>query len=161
MGPEGRVRSVNSARFGDLPVEEDKVITLPTGLFGFEDLRQFILLEHGEGDSPFRWLHSVEDGSVAFLVMDARLVISDYLPQVDPDIRSQLGLEPSEDLAVLNILRVHSGGREVTANLRAPVFVGSSSRIGFQAILDDDRLSTRFSITGSSGTRKGEADAGP
>ena len=160
MGTDRKEQVIGSARFGEIAVEEDKVITFPGGLFGFEELTRFVLFEHEEADGPFRWLHSVEDGAVAFLVMDIVSLLPDYRPQIDDDLQDWLQLEPGDDLVVLNILRVYSGGEQVTANLRAPVLIAAGNRRGVQVILEDESLPTRFPLIGPPEKQKGNAHAG-
>ncbi len=77
---------IETTRFGALDVEERKVITFPDGLPGFEEHRQFTLVPHhtaeGGKGSPFVWLQSLEDGTLAFLAMEPHQAFPDYAPRV-------------------------------------------------------------------------------
>lgn len=61
---------VNTARFGLLDIEEDKVISMPQGLLGFPEKRFILLTPPNLG--PFCWLQAVENPNLAFVVTDAK-----------------------------------------------------------------------------------------
>jgi flagellar assembly factor FliW len=64
-------------RFGKINYKKNEIIWMAKGLFGFESYRQFVLLSPEEQD-PFKWLQSVDDQNLAFLVIDPLLVKPDY-----------------------------------------------------------------------------------
>ena len=53
---------VNTSRFGEVEIKEEKVITFEDGVLGFENYKKYILLEDGSG---FYWLQSIENGELA------------------------------------------------------------------------------------------------
>ena len=75
---------IETLRFGKIAIQDDKVITFPKGLLGFSQRRRFILFPHKEG-SPFFWLQCVEDGELAFVLMNPKLVVNDYIIDIDDD----------------------------------------------------------------------------
>ncbi|MEI9479546.1 MAG: flagellar assembly protein FliW, partial [Deltaproteobacteria bacterium] len=46
---------IETSRFGSLDFLEDKIIHVPSGLFGFPESKRYTLLDHKKG-SPFVWL---------------------------------------------------------------------------------------------------------
>ena len=60
---------INSSRFGLIDYELQDVVVFNEGLVGLPSLKQFVLIQHKE-NSPFRWMQSLEEGAVAFLVVD-------------------------------------------------------------------------------------------
>jgi len=64
---------VKTTRFGDIEIDEKDVITLPSGIIGFPELKQYVLLDHDQ-DSPFKWLQSLEDGAIAFVMINPMLL---------------------------------------------------------------------------------------
>jgi len=150
---------VHTARFGRIEVEEDRVITFPRGIYGFEHCRRFFL--HRE---PFRgrpveawlaWLQSVEDGDVAFLVMDPAVAFPTYRPAVPKADLETVGLAAQADGALLVIAVVPPDTRDITVNLRAPLLVNPAERLGVQVILEDDAYPLRQPL--SSAMSKGQA----
>ncbi len=57
----------NTTRFGVLEVDDSSIIRMPKGPLGFEEQTQYILIQHRE-DTNFRWLQSLEEPSLAFVV---------------------------------------------------------------------------------------------
>lgn len=114
--------------------DENEVITFEEGLVGMPNLRRMVLVRE-EGVEPFLWLASVEGPATTFLVADPRSLFSGYRPEVPEDVACRLGLEPGEAPLVLSIVTIGRDWTGSTANLRAPVFVGSGRMRGAQAIL--------------------------
>jgi len=67
---------VNSLRFGQLEVPENKIVTMVKPVLGFENLKKYFLLEVDE-IRPFLWLQSVEEPTVAFLVVNPLYIMKD------------------------------------------------------------------------------------
>ncbi len=142
--------TVNTSRFSELTIETKDVIELKLPILGFEDLQQFILLPHqAEGDSPFFWLQSVEDGDIAFVVTHPVLWHIPYQFSIQDDIVSALHLEhlpePVENyILVLCIVNIpHHSPEKPSINLRAPLVINQKERIGGQVVLQDDSLPIR------------------
>jgi flagellar assembly factor FliW len=121
-----------TTRFGELKVEEEKVIHFPHGLLGFGAVKRYVLLDYEE--TPVKWLQAVDDPDVAFIVMDPTVLVQDYTIPMDDSMRKALQLEEEDDLAVLTIVRVENG--KVIANLKGPLLFNSRHKIGLQAILE-------------------------
>ena len=62
---------------GEIEVSEKQKIFIEEGLFGLEDVQEYVLLNSSE-DSPFYWLQAVEIPEIAFLLVDPTLVMEDY-----------------------------------------------------------------------------------
>lgn len=141
--PDGReMMKIKSARFGELEVPTDSIITLPSGLIGFPKAQRFVMLDY---KPPFSWLHSVDDPALAFVVVDGAEFGDNYkikVPYGDKDTE----LKEGDEYAVLVIVTVRADARDTTANLKAPVFVNIANRKGVQIIFDNPDLSTRFAL---------------
>ena len=61
-----------TTRFGNLEVDDDRLIQLQDGLLGFPDLKRFVLMDYK--DTVLKWFQSVDDPDVAFIVVDPSLV---------------------------------------------------------------------------------------
>lgn len=140
---------IETTRFGALQVEEGRVITFPEGLPGFEGCRRFTFVRHpGDRTSPFEWLQSVEDGSLAFLAMEPRHVFPDYAPRVSKPELEALSLTgddcPPRLYALLTVPK--SDPRGITANLMAPVLVNPAARLAKQVIVNNDDYGLRHRL---------------
>ena len=134
--------TLQSTRFGEFCVAADSVIHFPAGLIGFSRQQGFVMLDYKE---PFSWLHSIDDASLAFVVIDGSQFAAAYdlkPPYGDKDI----DLKEDDEYAVLIVVTVRSDPRLTTANLKAPLFVNVRNRKGVQVIFDNPNLSTRFHL---------------
>lgn len=121
-----------TTRFGELQVDEERVIWFPRGLLGFAGVKRYVLLDYEE--TPVKWLQAVDDPDIAFIVMDPKVLVEDYEINLDDAMREALQLEDEDDLAVLTIVRVENG--KVIANLKGPLLFNSRRKIGLQAVLE-------------------------
>lgn len=135
---------INTVRFGQVEVNEDSVITFPEGIPGFPSERDFILLQLGLEETPFWWLQSVSDEQLCFLTIEPNRVFPDYDFRVPNEQLRQLQLGEEPSLEALAIVNVPDGElRRATVNLRAPVLVNPSARLGVQVILDREQYAIR------------------
>src|SRR5512142_2686804 len=91
---EKPVVPIQTARFGEIRVEEELVITLPNGLIGFAQCERFVVLDPG-GAGPLKWFQSLDDGAVAFPIIDPWCFQPDYAPTLSDADAGFLGLDPS------------------------------------------------------------------
>ncbi len=129
--------TLNTARFGELTIDEDKIILFPEGIPGFTELKRYILLDYK--DTELKWLQAIDDGDVAFIVAPPWVVTKNYNITVDEKTKDLLELIDEKDLCILIILRVE--GETVKANLAGPILINSSNKKAVQAIVDLDIFS--------------------
>lgn len=135
-----------SGRFGDVEVRENDIILFPSGILGFEDVHQYVLLEYKPG-GVFHILQGVDDPEVAFVLIDPRTFRPDYRVTVPRELVVDLQLEDEEDAAVYAIVRVPAGDPAgMTANLQAPVVINLRKRLGCQVVLPDGPYGIRHPI---------------
>lgn len=136
---------VKTTRFGEIDIDEKDVITLPAGIIGFPELKQYVLLDH-DSDSPFKWLQSLEDGAIAFVLINPLLFKPDYLVEVNEGEVQDLEIENEEDAVVSVIITMPSDPQKMTANLKAPVIFNLKNHKGRQIILNTSEYTTRHNI---------------
>jgi flagellar assembly factor FliW len=151
---------IDSTRFGRIEVDEEVVITFPEGLFGFENYRRFVVLCVDE-KSPFRWLQSLEEPSLAFVVIEPRHFMVDYTPTIaDADVQA-LALSADTPYLTFVIVTVPPGKpEEMTANLMGPIIINAATRMARQVVVEDDCYSTKHSILQEMMKRQPEAKEG-
>ncbi len=136
---------VKTTRFSDIEVDEDDVIELPSGLIGFPELKKYVLLDHDK-DSPFKWLQSLDDGAIAFVLINPLLFKPEYTVEVNEAEVADLGLEQEEDAVISVIITLPSDPQKMTANLKAPLVFNLKNRKGRQVILNNSEYTTRHNI---------------
>lgn len=130
--------TLETTRFGAIAVDRDAVIAFPDGLLGFASAHRFVLVPHG-AESPFVWLQSADHADLAFLLMPPRVAFPDYEPG--------LAVHDRSDVSLWVIITVPPGSpRAMTANLLGPVVIADQARQGWQAVLGDDRYTTRHRV---------------
>jgi flagellar assembly factor FliW len=139
------VIKVNTTRFGEIEVNDADVIKLPAGLIGFPEYKQYVLLDHDK-ESPFKWLQSLDEGAIAFVVIDPRLFRPDYTVEVTQAEVTDLALDNEDDAVVSVIITMPSNPQNMTANLKAPLIFNLKNRTGKQIILNNPAYTTRHNV---------------
>ena len=146
-----------TTRFGELEVPEDQVIHLSSGMIGFPNHQRYVLVEHKKG-SPFVWLQSIDEASLAFILADPVVVNPDYEIQISPEDRRALELNDActgmQSMVVVNIACANPF--KVTANLLGPVIFNIPKKLAKQIILYQTDYSTRapFPMNGKTEIKK-------
>lgn len=113
--------SIESSRFGRLEIPDEQAIEFPLGLIGLPG-SAYAFVDPNPGGA-FRWLHSLQDGSLALPVVDPRLVVSAFELSVGAEERQRVGLDDLSAAAVYVTVRATADPSEATLNLRAPIVV--------------------------------------
>jgi flagellar assembly factor FliW len=135
-------RILESRRFGRLEVWPDKIITFPTGLVGFEEFHEYVLVQP-DGLEPLSFLLACEDPDVAFPILAADLCSAGYAPTIPADALDTVGAGPDEQLDILAICTTAPDTGTLHANLRGPVVVNPAARLACQVVLHDSNYSLR------------------
>lgn len=137
---------VKTRHFGEIDLNEDKVLYFEQGILGFEDYKRYTLLYDEEGDQrpDISWLQSLDEASLAIPVISPFLVKSDYNPRVEDELLKPLG-EITEDNAVILItVTVPADIEKISANLKAPFIINSDTRKGTQIIADNSEYEVKY-----------------
>jgi flagellar assembly factor FliW len=139
-----------TTRFGELEFSEETIIQFPEGLLGFPRQKLYILLEHDTGGTPFKWLQSLEDGDLAFIVIDPLLIDTWYQFEIDTDTARLIEAHRAADCAVMAIVNVPlDKPSNMTANLKAPLVVNVENHLGRQMILASSAYGIQIPIFSS------------
>ncbi len=133
--------------FGEIEIDESKIITFEDGIIGFPDMKKFTLIfdEEKEGRPSISWLQSMDEPEIAFPVMDPLFVCETYNPSVEEELLKNLGTIKEDNLYVLVTVTVPQNIKELAANLKAPIVINTDTRKASQIIVEDD-LPVRYRI---------------
>lgn len=137
---------LQTRHFGEIDIEESKILSFHEGLPGFEDVKKYTLLCGEDARSPFKWLQSVDAPKLAFAMVDPFAIKKDYEININNDVLINLGVENPEDVLVYSIVVVPDEISKTSMNLKAPVIINKKSNKGMQVILDTDKYSVRHYI---------------
>lgn len=124
--------------FGAIDYTEEDMITFSEGIYGFEDYKQFILVSLKETELPFQWLQSTEEPNLSFILTTPFAFHSAYDFEIPEHVTEKLNIQSAEDLAVYSLVVLHDELTDSTINLKAPLIINMSKKIGCQLILNED-----------------------
>ncbi len=122
----------DTSRFGRLRVEENRIIHFPDGLVGLSHLKRYVLLDYK--DTEIKWLQSVDDPSVAFIVVAPFVLDRNYEITLPAQVTEALEIKDEGEVAILVILRVD--GERLLANFQGPLVINTSKMKGYQLIVE-------------------------
>ena len=134
---------VRTTRFGAVEIADDRVITFPKGLLGFQQCKRYCLLQPTD-DACFFWLQCMEDPDLAFVITDPNLFVQDYSVPIRSEQMEDLRLATVDDAQVFVI--VNKIGDTLTGNLQGPLIVNTEQRIGEQLVLAEKKWTTRHNL---------------
>lgn len=139
---------INTRIFGQIDIEDDKILTFENGIIGFPDMKHFVLLhdeEQGIGVG-IRFLQSVEEPGFAMPVMDPLAVKPDYDPHVNDELLAGAGKVTADNMLVLVTVSVPSDLTKMSVNLQGPVIINVEEHKGCQIIVEDKNCPVRFPV---------------
>ncbi len=139
---------VQTKFFGEVELDDNKVIEFPNGIIGFEDFKKFAIIYDIEDDrnTKISWLQSLEEPTLALPVVDPLAVTTEYAPMIEDELLKPLGNPADEDLLFLLVMTVPSDMTKVTANMKAPVIISTEERKGVQLIVDNADYPVKFNV---------------
>jgi flagellar assembly factor FliW len=137
------IMQIQTSRFGDVSVDERRILSFPNGMLGFPDQTRYVLLEAGQATS-FWWLQSIERAELAFVVTDPSLFVPSYRVPISQPQMQALGLGSIDEAQVFVI--VNKREHLLTGNLQGPVVINVAQRLGEQLVLSDRRFTTRVPL---------------
>lgn len=124
-------------RLGEQKVSLDRVLRFPRGLIGYEDKRDFVLLQIRE-DVPFLVLQSLEDPSLGLMVADPYSFVEEYSIRLSDAEQHMLNVDEPGQVSVLVTVSIPAGKPEETClNLMGPVVINHEARLGLQVPQSD------------------------
>lgn len=139
---------VKTKHFGEVDLDENKVITFEDGIIGFEDCKRYtILYNNEEGDSStISWLQSLDAPELALPVISPLSVLADYNPIVEDEVLKPLGELTEENIIILLTLSVPSDITKMSANLKAPLIINADTKKGCQIIAENPDYVIKYNI---------------
>ena len=138
---------IKISRFGDIEIQENQIITIPSGLIGFSEDRRFVIRED-EAAKPFLWLQSVDNDALAFVMIEPHFSFSNYELELTNENLKKLKAERIEDLSVFVLVTMAKSMEDVTVNLQGPLLFNLDKKLGLQFIIAEGKYSTRHSLFG-------------
>lgn len=131
--------SLPLAADGALEVPRDRVLTFPSGLYGFRVAKHFAVFAIDGVSDALRVLRSLDFRDLRFLIAAPEIFFPDYQPSADPVDLEEVQLQDTGNAVWMLIVSFPDGQvRKAVANLRAPLLINPFTRLGKQVILQED-----------------------
>ena len=128
-------------------IEERGVLDCPNGLLGFPHAKRFVILEESKGAEPiFRWLQSVDDPDVAFVVADPDLFVKNYWENIPTGDLRECDLKENESLFLVIVTVPADDPFKMTANLLAPLFLSPLTKTIRQVVLSHSDYVSHYPV---------------
>ena len=133
--------------FGEITIDDEKIIHFPNGIIGFPELTDFALIHDEEkGTDTIHWMQSLQEPAFAMPVMDPLIVCPDYNPEVDDELLNSIGEIVPEELLVMVTVTVPKDIKKMTVNLKGPMVINAAQRKATQVIVEGDEYPVKFPI---------------
>lgn len=138
---------INTKVFGEIEIEDEKIIHFPSGIIGFPELTEFALVHDEEkGVGAIHWMQSVQEPAFAMPVMDPLLVCPDYNPEVDDELLKPIGdLNPEETLVMVTVTVPHDLTK-MSVNLKGPIVINAEEKRACQVIVEGEGYEVKFPV---------------
>ena len=137
---------INTTNFGEIEIEEDKIIEFKEGLPAFEDEKQFVIILNEDPENPFHFLQSINTKELSFVILNPFEIFTDYDILLPEMAISKLKIENQEDVAIYTMVVVPEDMTKMTTNLLGPIVINTKERLGKQVILEENKYSTKEPI---------------
>ncbi len=146
---------IHTKPYGTIEVDDRQFIEFPFGIFGFENLKRYVLLDAEQ--QPFYWLQSMDVQEIAFILINPYLFRPDYTVDVSDEDLSEIGLDDPDEALVFAIVTIPEKQSRMTANLQGPVIINRANRKGRQSISTGEKWRTKHYILDELKALGGEA----
>jgi flagellar assembly factor FliW len=136
---------ITTLRFGEVMIPDDKIISMPKPVLGFEHLKKYCLIER-EDSAPFLWFQSVDDPAVAFVVVNPLFFYPDYRIEVNPKEIEELQVTDVRDVETYVVVTIPANPYEMSANLQGPILINTDSRLAKQLVLVNSEYGVRHRL---------------
>ncbi|MDR1539809.1 MAG: flagellar assembly protein FliW [Clostridiales bacterium] len=137
---------LKTKHFGEIEYDPSLAIDFDEGLPGFPENKKFIVLLENQEEDTFCWLQSIDDGDLAFALINIYNVIPEYNPLVRSEEVAALGDFSENNLLVYNVVVIPDDIKQMRANLRAPIVINPDTKKGKQVILDNEEYEMKYKI---------------
>ena len=134
------------------PQKEDIVIHFEDGIYGFEDVKDFVLLEKDE--SRVIWSLRAAEGDIpSLVVVDPFVIMPGYRPSLTEAELKSIGSPEKGELCFLAVAVIRRKLEESAVNLKSPIAINTLTRQGRQVIMENSDYPVRYRPFG--GARNG------
>ena len=140
------MRKVHTVRFGEIEVEEEKIVHFKDGIPAFEEEHEFLIIPYDD-ESPYYFMQSLQTPELAFLITTPFIFFPEYVIEIDDETVKELNIKNQEDVMLYSLITIPNGSvRYMTANLLAPVVLNTYNMQAKQIVMEKTRYTTKHRL---------------
>lgn len=140
---------ISTKCFGQIELDDSKIITFDNGIMGFEDFKEYTILydiDDEDKTAVISWLQSIEEPSLALPIINPFVLKEDYNPVLDDEMLEPLGALTQDNLVIFLTLTVPSDLTQMTANFKAPFIINADTKKGSQIIAENPDYDVKCNV---------------
>lgn len=138
--------TLNTEKFGEVQISKDVIFEFISPIIGFNDLKKYAIVDY-KPESPFKWLQSIEDMTLAFPITLCSYFGIDYQFDIPDEEAEKLEISSADDVFVFNIANIpQSNPQGATINMLAPIVVNIVNKKAMQLILKNTEFEVRHRL---------------
>ena len=146
------MRKIETLRFGEITIDEKKIIHFDRGIPAYSSEREFVIIPYNS-ESPYLFMQSIKSPDLAFFITSPYIFFPDYEFEISDDVVAELGLESPDDVLTYVIITVPGGSvRDMTANLLAPIIINARTMKAKQNVIENSEYNTKHRLFPESAT---------
>lgn len=127
--------TIKTRDFGEITVADSEVLEFARPIYGFEQLRRFVLLSDEGVGKDLVWLQSIEDEEICFILVNPLISVPSYAPHISGDVQIALG---KGGLVPWCIAIIAADFKESTLNLKSPIIINPFTKLAAQIVLEEE-----------------------
>lgn len=143
---------ITNVSLGSFEVNETQRINFPEGIFGFEGIRHYYIIDSNM--APFMLFQAENDPAIGFIVCDPFLFFPDYEFELSDAAKDLLGLSNADEALIMIIVTLSNKIEDVTGNLVGPLVINIKNHKGIQYIINSPAYHTKHPIFGHEGKKE-------
>ncbi|PKM56561.1 MAG: flagellar assembly protein FliW [Firmicutes bacterium HGW-Firmicutes-3] len=138
---------INTKHFGEVEIDEARIVVFEQGIFGFEDSKRYVMLyEDEDTKNGLCWMQSVDDEGLSLPVINPMFWFPDYSPEVADEQIARIGALKEEDLNLFSVVVITDNIESMTTNLKAPIVVNIQTKKGIQVIAANEEYEIKHNL---------------
>ena len=130
---------------GEIEYEQDDIITFKKGILGLEELKRYLLIKLDEYE-PFYLLQAIDDEDIGFILACPFDFYNQYEFELKEDLIERLDIKKQEEVTIFTTVTLNSDISKITTNLKAPIIINISNKLGEQIILDKEKYQIKHPL---------------
>ena len=135
---------IKTKDYGITEISKNDIIHFTSGILGFEDTTEYVLLQ--KKDNPVLQLQSISGETPRFIVFKPESIVKGYRPEIPASVLECIKAGSAEQISIFVIAVVPDNIKDMTVNLKSPVIVNNKERLAVQVVLDSADYSMRHHV---------------